>query len=209
MRKNKIIIIDYGVGNVRSVANALAWLGYDFGISHRRRDIEAAGGIVLAGVGAFAEAMKNLKTLNLIDLLNEQVIIKKKPILGICLGMQVLAHSSEEGGLHKGLSWLEGKVVKFPNAKSVRIPHVGWNTLSIAKKDPLFERTSAGANYYFDHSYYWQGSKKDVLATCKYGVEFTAAVCKDNIYGVQFHPEKSQANGLKSLRGFFSRFSRY
>lgn len=207
MKKKKIIIIDYGIGNVQSVANALARLDYDFTISCRRREIQTASSFILAGVGAFAEAMKNLKKLDLIDILNEEVNTKKKPILGICLGMQVLAESSEEGGLHKGLGWLKGKVVRFPKAKTPRIPHVGWNTLQVSDKRLLFDRTGADANYYFDHSYYFQGLKRHVLATCQYGVEFAAAVGKDNIYGVQFHPEKSQANGLKLLRSFFSRFN--
>jgi len=208
MKKNKIIIIDYGIGNVQSVANALARLGYDFAVSCHAREIQAASSFILSGVGAFGEAMKNLKKRGLIEILDEEVNAKKKPLLGICLGMQVLAESSEEGGAHKGLGWLKGNVVRFPETKTPRIPHVGWNTLRITKKAPLFERTGEAGNYYFDHSYYWQGPQNNILASCRYGVEFAAAVGQGNIYGVQFHPEKSQANGLKLLRGFFSRFNR-
>tara|TARA_Y100000310_G_C20388633_1_gene671674 strand:- start:22 stop:642 length:621 start_codon:yes stop_codon:yes gene_type:complete len=203
---NKIVIIDYGVGNISSVANALTFLGYDFVISNKKQDIEKGSSFILAGVGAFDEAMKNLKKLDLINILHNEVVVKKKPILGICLGMQILANSSEEGS-QKGLGWIQGKVVSFPKEKTPRIPHVGWNTLSISEKKPLFERSDSGANYYFDHSFYFSSPKKNVLATCKYGVEFAAAVKKDNIYGVQFHPEKSQTNGLKLFRSFFSHYN--
>lgn len=208
MKNRKIVIIDYGVGNVRSVANALAWLGYDFIVSRDQRDIRQASSLILPGVGAFAEGMNNLQKFNLIGPLNEAVQVKQKPLLGICLGMQLLADSSEEGGIHRGLGWIKGQVVKFLEAKTPRIPHVGWNTLQVIKTDPLFGRTSADANYYFDHSYYFQCPPKNILASCRYGVEFAAAVGQGNVYGVQFHPEKSQASGLKLLRGWFSRFNR-
>ncbi len=208
MSTKKIIIIDYGVGNVRSVGNALAWLGYAFSISRNKRDIHDGSSLILPGVGAFAEGMKNLKKFDLINILKEEVCEKKKPCLGICLGAQLMLDSGEEGGHHQGLGWIKGRVVKFLESKTPRIPHVGWNTLTITKRAPLFERTGERANYYFDHSYYFKGLKKNVLATCQYGVEFTAAVGKDNIYGVQFHPEKSQVNGLKLFRSFFKSFSR-
>ncbi len=207
MKKSTIVIIDYGVGNVRSVGNALAALGYDYMISRDKRDIRRAVCLILPGVGAFAEGMKNLKDLNLVDVLDEAVNVKKKPILGICLGMQLFADSSEEGGMHQGLGYIRGSVVKFSKTKTPRIPHVGWNTLAVAKRAPLFERTDSSANYYFDHSYYFMCAKKHVLASCTYGTEFAAAVGCGNIYGVQFHPEKSQTNGLKLLRNFFSHYN--
>lgn len=207
MKTNRIVIIDYGVGNIRSVENAFGFLGYDCIVSRDARDIRQAACLILPGVGAFAEGIKNLKDLNLVDVLDEAVNAKKKPILGICLGMQLLADSSEEGGMHRGLGYISGSVVKFPKEKAPRIPHVGWNTLSITKEQPLFERSDSSANYYFDHSYYFVCAKKHVLASCTYGTEFAAAVGEGNIYGVQFHPEKSQANGLKLFRSFFSRYN--
>lgn len=204
MKPGKIVIIDYGVGNVRSVGNALAALGYDCMVSRHTRDIRSAACLVLPGVGAFSEGMKNLKDLGLMSALDQAVKAKKKPILGVCLGMQLLADSSEEGGVHQGLGYIPGRVVKFDEKTTPRIPHVGWNTLKITKRKPLFERTLPEANFYFDHSFYFMCDRKNVLATCSYGTEFVAAVKSGNIYGVQFHPEKSQANGLKLLRSFFN-----
>lgn len=208
MKTKRIVIIDYGVGNIHSVANALTFLGYDVSVSRDKRDIREASCLILPGVGAFQEGMKNLQKLNLINTLNEAVLVKKKPFLGICLGMQLLADSSEEGGFHQGLGWIKGKVVKFSEEKTPRIPHVGWNTLAIKKRKPLFERSVQAANFYFDHSYYFDCPKPSVLATCTYGITFAAAVGQDNIYGVQFHPEKSQTNGLKLLRSFFNHYIR-
>ncbi|OJI07358.1 imidazole glycerol phosphate synthase subunit HisH [bacterium CG10_46_32] len=201
--KNTIVIIDYGVGNVRSVKNALSSLGYTTVISQEKRDIQGAACVVLPGVGAFAEGMKNLKALGLLPILHDAAIKNKKPFLGICLGMQLLAESSEEGGVHAGLGYIPGHVVRFPEKKTPRIPHVGWNTVSVSKTYPLFGDFEAGAHYYFDHSFYFNAPKKHVLATCEYGIQFPAAVGFGNIYGVQFHPEKSQANGLKLFRSFF------
>lgn len=198
----KILIIDYGVGNFQSVANALRFLGYEYSVSDKPLDISKAQILILPGVGAFSEAMKNLQKRNLINILRDEVINKKKPILGICLGMQVLASDSEEFGLHKGLGLIEGHVVRFNDKKGFPLPHVGWNNIMIKKKEPLFERIHGEPNYYFDHSFHFTCDEKYVAAVCDYGTTFVAAVQKDNVFGTQFHPEKSQSAGLKLFRGF-------
>ncbi|MEK7663925.1 MAG: imidazole glycerol phosphate synthase subunit HisH [Patescibacteria group bacterium] len=202
-----ILIIDYGVGNDQSVINALESLGYDFLVSNKKKDIENAKVLILPGVGAFGEAMKNLEKFKITQLLKQQVLKKKKPILGICLGFQVFADWSEENGFHRGLGFISGNVVRFKEKKGFRIPHVGWNTINIFKKEPLFSKLSDGSNFYFDHSYYLECNRKYTAATCNYGQEMAVAVQKDNIFGVQFHPEKSQNNGLKLFRSFFNHLS--
>jgi glutamine amidotransferase len=205
MDKNKILIIDYGVGNDQSVINAISFLGYDFLVSAKKEDILKADAYILPGVGAFNEAMKNLKELGIEDLLKEQVLKNKKPILGICLGFQVLASESEENGLHKGLGFIDAKVVKLKGNRELRVPHVGWNTLEIIKKDPLFFNIlSEAPSFYFDHSYQFVCDDSYVSAFCDYGGRVVSAIQKDNIFGTQFHPEKSQNNGLKLFRSFFN-----
>ena len=198
-----ILIIDYKVGNNQSVMNALKLLGYEFSVSNKKEDIEKADVFIMPGVGAFSEAMKNINELGILETLKEQVLVKKKPILGICLGMQILAEQSEEYGLHKGLGWIKGEIKKLDEKKAVRVPHVGWNDIAMKKKTPLFEKTAEGADFYFDHSYHFVCDEEFIAATCQYGNEVVAAVQKDNIFGVQFHPEKSQSNGLKLFRSFF------
>lgn len=204
MKINKILIIDYGVGNHQSVANALDVLGYDFELSGDVKTIREADAYVLPGVGAIGEAMKNLGARHLIEPLTHEVLRNKKPILGICLGMQMMADSSEEGGHHPALGWIPGRVVKLNPGAGYRVPQVGWNTVHIQKRDPLFARVDEGANFYFDHSYHFACEEKYVIGSCSYGGKVTAAVKKDNIFGVQFHPEKSQTNGLKLFRSFFN-----
>lgn len=204
MDKNTVLIIDYKVGNNQSVINALKFLGYNFLVSNRKEDIMKANAYILPGVGAFNEAMKNLQKLNILDVLSHQVLVNKKPILGICLGMQVLADSSEENGFHKGLGWIEGAVKRLKEKKDIRIPHVGWNNIHIVKKNPLFEKTEENSDFYFDHSYSFVCKQSYISAECLYGDKVVAAVQKDNIFGVQFHPEKSQNNGLKLFRSFFN-----
>lgn len=199
----KVLIIDYKVGNHQSIANALKFLGYEFSVSSDKKEIEKASSYILPGVGAFDEAMKNLKELDLIDELRRQVIENKKPLLGICLGMQVLATKSEEGGLYEGLNFIPGKIVKFKD-ESLSIPHVGWNEVNIKIKDPLFTRIKKDANFYFDHSYHFTCDKQYIAATSLYGAPVVAAVARDNIFGTQFHPEKSQINGLRIFRSFFN-----
>ncbi|MEK7613210.1 MAG: imidazole glycerol phosphate synthase subunit HisH [Patescibacteria group bacterium] len=200
----QVLVIDYGVGNHGSVVNALKRLGIRYAVSARTEDIEKAPAYILPGVGAFAEAMHNLKRLGIIDVLREQVIEKKKPILGICLGMQILADDSSENGQHAGLGFIPGHVVRIENSKDIRVPHVGWNDLKIQKKDPLFLRLDKRMRFYFDHSYQFKTDATYVAATCEYGEMLTAAVQHKNIFGAQFHPEKSQVSGLRLLRAFFN-----
>jgi glutamine amidotransferase len=200
-----IVIIDYGVGNTYSVINAILRLGYTkVKVSDKEADIKSADALILPGVGAFDEAVRNLKSHHLPEVLNETVLIQKKPILGICVGMQLLAEGSEENGWHEGLNWIPGKVKKLELPPSYAVPQVGWNNISFNNRDPLFSRTAESPNFYFDHSYHFETTPEHRLAWCDYGIEVTAAVQKENIFGVQFHPEKSQTNGLKLFRGFFN-----
>lgn len=201
MKKN-LLVIDYGVGNIQSVVNALWFLGYDPNVSAEIRSIRSADIYIFPGVGAFGEAMKNMRALKIIDVLTEEVIQRKKPVLGICLGMQLLAQNSEEYGYHKGLGWIEGEVKKMSGNLDARIPHVGWNNISVSEKEPLFSRTEESPSFYFDHSFQFVCPPKYVAAWCMHGSYTTAAVQKQNVFGVQFHPEKSQIQGLKLLKGF-------
>ena len=199
-----VVVIDYGVGNITSVIHAISFLGYEGHVSSESEKIRQAHCLVLPGVGAFSEAMKNLRDLRLIEVLHQEVIEKKKPILGICLGMQVMAKSSEENGIHSGLGWIEGEVRAFSDHYGdLKIPHVGWTTVAIKKKSPLFNRISDELSFYFDHSYYLDCNMEEVAAKSDYGISFVSAIQKDNIFGVQFHPEKSQTAGLKLFRSFF------
>lgn len=204
MLKQNIVIIDYGVGNTHSVSNAVKYLDYKVKISSDEAVIKDADVLILPGVGAFDEAVRNLKQRNLDSILNEEVLVKKKPILGICVGMQMLATLSEENGIHQGLNWIEGKVVRFELPKDFTVPHVGWNEIKYKESSPLFSRNDEEPHFYFDHSYHFQTNPEYVSASCNYGIEVAAAVEKENIFGVQFHPEKSQTNGLKMFRGFIN-----
>lgn len=200
-----IVIVDYGVGNTYSVSNAIKYLGYKkLSVSNDENVIKNAEVLILPGVGAFEEAVTNLKIRNLDLILHEEVLVKRKPILGICVGMQLMATLSEENGIHKGLNWIEGNVKKLHLPKDYAVPHVGWNDVSVNNRNPLFERNSHGSNFYFDHSYYFDCDEKYISAYCDYHIKVTAAIQKDNIFGVQFHPEKSQTNGLKLFRDFFN-----
>lgn len=202
--KFKINIIDYGVGNTHSVKNALSFLGYKSTISCNAKIISKSDALILPGVGAFDEAMKNLKQRNLEDILGEEVLVNRKPILGVCVGMQMLATHSEENGLHEGLNWISGRVKKLSLPSQYAVPHVGWNNVTFSAPEPLFTRNAEQSNFYFDHSYYFDCDDQYVSAYCDYGIKVTAAVQRDNIFGVQFHPEKSQTNGLKLFRAFFN-----
>jgi glutamine amidotransferase len=202
--KLRVTIIDYGVGNVYSVSNALNFLGYKIRVSREASDIVNADALILPGVGAFEEAITNLRNYNLESLLNEQVIVLKKPILGICVGMQMMANGSHENGWHTGLGWINGEVKKLELPKPYSIPHVGWNDIVVKKHSELFSRSGDGTNFYFDHSYHFECEEQYLAAACHYGITVTAAVQNENIFGVQFHPEKSQNSGLKLFRGFLN-----
>ena len=205
MKQPSITLIDYGVGNTHSVFNAIASLGYKkLKISDQEKVIQDADALILPGVGAFDACARNLRSRNLDQILNELVLIQKRPILGICVGMQLMATDSEENGLHSGLNWIEGHVKKLHLPPSFAVPHVGWNNVTIKRKEPVFSRNADDSNFYFDHSYYFSCDDNYVSALCDYGIKVTAAIQRDNIYGVQFHPEKSQSSGLKLFRGFFN-----
>jgi glutamine amidotransferase len=204
VKQPKIVIVDYDVGNTRSVWNAITALGYrKLRISSEERDIVTADVLILPGVGAFDTCAANLKRRSLDVILNEAVLNKYKPILGICVGMQLMASSSLENGLHFGLDWIPGWVVKLDLPDGFQIPHVGWNNLDVKQTSTLFSLTSDIPNFYFDHSYQYRCDSQYISATCDYGVSIVAAIERENIFGVQFHPEKSQINGLKLFRGFF------
>jgi glutamine amidotransferase len=198
-----ICIVDYGVGNTHSVANAISFLDYRVKISNQSETIRNADVLILPGVGAFEVAVNNLTAAGLPDLLNELVIEKQKPILGICVGMQMMATYSEENGHYAGLNWIPGAVVKLNENSGFPVPHVGWNTITPVIHEPLFAKANNESHFYFDHSYYFKpDSQQHIAATVNYGQEITAAIQFKNICGVQFHPEKSQTNGLKLFRSF-------
>jgi glutamine amidotransferase len=205
MRQPESALIDYGVGNTHSVMHAIRSLGYRrLRVTKSEDEIMAADVLILPGVGAFDACMRNLREHRLDQTLHEAVTVKHKPILGICVGMQLMAEDSEENGRHAGLGWIPGHVVKLDLPEPLTVPHVGWNELAIQKETALFSRTDANPHFYFDHSYHFRCDDSHMAACCDYGIRITAAVVRDNIHGVQFHPEKSQVNGLKLFRGFFN-----
>jgi len=200
-----IVIVDYGLGNIGSIVNMFKKAGVAATISSDPAVIEKADKLILPGVGAFDAGMKNLETRGLIPLLNFRVLEQQTPILGVCLGMQLLCKWSEEGQL-PGLGWLDAEVVRFKfdsNSGDLKIPHMGWNTLTAHTPHPLFADLEAENRFYFVHSYHVVcADQSNVLAQTNYGFDFTAAVVKDNIMGVQFHPEKSHKFGMRLLKNF-------
>jgi glutamine amidotransferase len=201
----QIALIDYGMGNLGSVKNALDFLGADVRVVDSGSDIAGASAYILPGVGAFGKAMQHLERGNLVGALNEEILGNKKPILGICLGMQLFAEGSTELGNHRGLGWIPGQVNLIDNQSGKMIvPHVGWNTLNFKPSEGLFKRIDGKTHFYFDHSYHFDTLPENRLAVVDYGTPITAAVRKGNIFGVQFHPEKSATAGLKLLRNFLN-----
>jgi glutamine amidotransferase len=200
-----IAVVDFAAGNLRSVVNAFQAIGVDVRVTSDPRDLAGAPAIVLPGVGAF-ERIAYLDRLQMLDALREEVLGKGKPYLGICLGMQFLGREGFEGGTHKGLGWMSGVVQRIETGdRRFRVPHVGWNRVELRRPSPLFDGLEADPVFYFVHSYHLamdESAAEDVLGTCRHGVELTAAVHRDNIFGVQFHPEKSQQNGLRLLENF-------
>lgn len=197
-----IAVINYNMGNISSVKNAFRRIGANVRVTSNARVISNAKALVLPGVGAYKDAYKNLKKLNLIKVLKENV--RKKVFLGICLGMQLLFEYSLENGKNKGLGILKGYVEKIPQV--VKVPHIGWNQLKILKRNSkIFSGIKEGDNFYFDHSYYViPGNKYVVSSITDYGIEIAASIEHDNIYGFQFHPEKSSAGGLRLLENFWN-----
>jgi len=196
-----IAIVDYGRGNLRSVEKGLSHVGADARVVSDAKSLDNAGAIVLPGVGAFRDCMDNLRTAGLIEPVLRN-IRKGKPFLGICLGLQLLFAESEEFGHSEGLSIFKGTVPRFPQS-DLKVPHMGWNSISLKKRPPIMEGVEDGSYFYFVHSYYVDPEDKDIVAaTTDYGIEFTSMVWKDNVFATQFHPEKSQSVGLKVLKGF-------
>lgn len=200
-----LAVVDYGLGNLRSVSKALESVGAQVKVTNQKQDLSLASAIVLPGVGAFQRAMENLKELKLIPAIT-RAIEENKPFLGICLGLQILFTQSSEHGRHKGLDIIKGRVEKF--ASGLKIPHMGWNQVKIVKKSKgksdLFENIANNSYFYFVHSYYVVPEDKDVVvATTTYGKEeFACSVNQGNVWGVQFHPEKSEKLGLQFLSNF-------
>lgn len=200
-----IVIVDYGMGNIGSIVNMLKKCGSQCIVSSTADDIDNADRLILPGVGAFDTAIQNLNKIGLLPVLEKKVFGQKTPILGICLGMQIFAQNSEEGQL-EGLGWIKGRVKRFSLGgleNKNKIPHMGWNEVFIKKNHFLFEGLYEKARFYFVHSYHFVcESEGDILAQTLYGYEFVSAIQKDNILGVQFHPEKSHRFGLKLLYNF-------
>ncbi|HIP36691.1 MAG TPA: imidazole glycerol phosphate synthase subunit HisH [Crocinitomix sp.] len=200
---DNIVIIDYKMGNLKSVEKAFAKVGADVIISNDSQIIKNASKIVLPGVGAFKDGMKYLKELGLIDVLHKEVLQNKKPFLGICLGMQLIAKKSYENGKTEGLGWIDGIVVKF-DSSNLKVPHVGWNNVTYKKENVLFKDIPNSSDFYFVHSYHFTSLEDAVTSSTDYGDDFVSSLQKENIFAVQFHPEKSQKVGLKFLENFVS-----
>ena len=199
---NEIVLIDVGTGNLRSVQKALEFVGATVERTDDPHKVMRAKKVVLPGVGAFGDFMSGLKTRGLDDAVKE-IAHRNIPLLGICVGMQALFEIGEELGDHEGLGLLKGTVVKFAESLSVKIPHTGWNQVQVKKDALLFDQVNDGAYVYFNHSYYCQAQESsDVIAEVDYGIRYACAVRRENVLGVQFHPEKSQAVGLQILKNF-------
>ena len=199
-----IVIIDYGMGNLGSIHNIVKKAGYKSIISSKLEDISNAEKLILPGVGNFKEAMINLTHLNLIAILNKKVLVDKTPILGICLGMQLMTSFSEEGNVH-GLDWIKGTTTKFtfPNQPEIKIPHMGWNEIIPSKSHKINTDFEIPSRFYFVHSYFVScEDSNDILHQTDYHGNFTSAFQKENIFGVQYHPEKSHVFGLQLMKNF-------
>ena len=194
------IIIDYNVGNLHNLKNALDYSGIENKLVYHADDVKRADRILLPGVGAFAPAMDHLKHSGMLDALNEKAD-SGTPVLGVCVGAQLLMDKSEEDGSHVGLGWFKGKVKRFSH--ELKIPQIGWNSVTQKKKNILFKDVSDEMYFYFVHSYHFEPENNEqVLGTTNYGYDFASVLCKDNLWGVQFHPEKSQNAGLQLLKNF-------
>ena len=204
-----VVIIDYGLGNLGSIKNMLKKIGVEAEITNDLEKINSASKLILPGVGAFDNGMQNLNENGFIEVLNKKVIQNKTPILGICLGMQLMTKGSEEGIL-KGLGWIDAETIKFnfgENKDRLTIPHMGWEYVSLQKESKLFENMFEEPRFYFVHSYYVKANfEKDVLLKTNYATDFVSGFEKENIVGVQFHPEKSHKFGKQLLKNFIEKY---
>ena len=199
-----VAIIDYGAGNLSSVKKALDFLGAESEITKDRDTIMAASHIILPGVGSFGDAMDSMNRRGLTETVKEAAL-SGKPFLGICLGLQLLFESSEESPGVQGLGLLKGKIVEIPKDRGLKVPHIGWNSVSLKQTDGIFKGIDQNSYFYFVHSYYLKGADEDaVAATTDYGVEIQCAVQQGNLCATQFHPEKSSKTGLQVLKNFLS-----
>ena len=203
-----VLIVDYGMCNLGSVKRAFEECGATAFISDNPKDAEQASHIVLPGVGAFGDAMKNLILAGWDVALKKNVIEQNVPILGICLGMQLLAEKGYEGGEHQGLGLIQGEVMKIYNettANNFRVPHIGWNEIHKQQEHSLLQKLQPSTDFYFVHSYFFKTKyKENILSTTRYGLDFPSIVCEKNIMGVQFHPEKSSRAGFQIIRNFLT-----
>jgi len=202
----KICLIDYGSGNQKSMYNLLDYLGYKVKLSNSIFDIEDSTHIILPGVGSYSKLMKNLKEKKILDVLNKEVILKHKPFLGICVGMQILSSYGFEFEKSEGLNWIAGEVHKI-DKKNIKLPHIGWNNILITKEDNIVDSLN-NMDFYFLHSYVFNlKDNSNSISKTNYGIKFNSIVRKDNIYGAQFHPEKSQESGKIFLKNFLDKIN--
>lgn len=196
-------IVDYGLGNIRAFSNIYKRLGIPHFFAKDADSLRKATHIILPGVGSFDYAMKKLANSGMKDVLDELVLEQKRPVLGICVGMQIMAESSEEGN-SEGLGWLDTKVVKFSQVNSqYPLPHMGWNDIEVVKNNQIFDGLDAYPAFYFLHSYHFKSDYEHCIATAKYSNRVGCIIQKDNIYGIQCHPEKSHHNGVAFLKNFY------
>jgi imidazole glycerol-phosphate synthase subunit HisH len=199
-------LVDYGGGNVTSVRNALTYLAIPFLQTVVPDQLDQVTHIILPGVGSFGSVMDRIERTRFLDKLTDQVVVRKKPFLGICVGMQILAAVGDEFGEHAGLGFIDGRVTRIDTGEQgLTLPHVGWNEVRTISKSVLFRHLGERPNFYFVHSYHLETADKQmIIGTCSYGKELVAAVENENVFGVQFHPEKSQVEGLQLLKNFVS-----
>ena len=203
--RNRIVVVDYGMGNIHSIVKKIKHLGGDVFVSSNSDEILKSDKIILSGVGHFKQAMNNLRKSKLIDTLNQAALVQKKPILGICLGMQLMGIKSEEGGDIEGLSWINANVkrIKVSDTIKYKVPHMGWNEINIRKESPLMNGVGDKSEFYFSHSYYMDVHEPDLIFNeTEYFSRFVSAIENQNIFGVQYHPEKSHEAGDIILSNF-------